>query len=155
MISISKEGRQAIRHLEFGWNHDRCDFRLSLRDCLNLQSLYIGLDHIAMWKLRLFNENKSKHQKVDVWDWRGEGKDIWKVLSQLPHGLTELKVREVDKYSWEGRISRFFEGPINPVYTHSTLIEKYEAELKENLGYLRKGRRLAAIDGQMKRRRAR
>ena len=167
MSSIGKEGRQEIQQLEFGWNHDNNqyddDYGSLLRDCLNLQRLYIGLDHRVMEDLRFFNRRHSlRHspghspQQLEIWDWRGQGEDIWKVLTQLPRSLKELKVREVrevDSFGFDGRVTRSFEGLINPLYTKCSLIEKYEAELKEYLGYLTKGRRLAAVERQMKRRR--
>ena len=135
MINIGKEGRQALRQLEFSWDDSRRDHLSILRDCINLQRLHIGLNHWMIEDLRLFNINKNKN--VDIWEWQGQGEQVWAVLCQLPRSL-ELKIREVNPLQYPGeQISLFFEGPIKPLYVGfkgDGLVEKYEAELKEKLG---------------------
>ena len=153
-VNIGKEGRQALRQLEFALDYSRRDHpehHLSkLRDCVNLQRLHIGLDHWMIKDLQLFNIYKNKDKKIDIWEWKGQGEQTWGVLCQLPRGL-ELKIREVNSFqSPDAKISTFFEGLVG----HDGVVEKYEAELKENLRCLREGQRRAAVEGQMKRRRA-
>ena len=147
-VNIGKEGRQALRQLEFTLDYysqrDYPKYHLSkLRDCVNLQRLHIGLDHCMIKDLHAVNKNK--YHKIDIWDWNGHGEQTLELLCQLPRGL-ELKIREVNSFqSPDAQISTFF-GPIKVIYPDSKsdgVVEKYEAKLKENLGRLEMKRRRA------------
>ena len=77
MVNIGYAGRTAIQELEFAWDCDRPKQHISkLKDCINLQTLHIGL----------------------IRGFVGDGEDcrefIWKLVRQLPRDL-ELRIREV------------------------------------------------------------
>ena len=113
-VNIGKEGRQALWQLEFAWDKDHPKQHISkLKDCVNLQSLYIGL--IRMGMSRLSN-------RQDIWDWEDHGECTWKLLRQLPRDF-ELKIREVGTYRREAQISPFSKvtNPVADHYTHLTL----------------------------------
>ena len=115
-----------------------------LRNCINLQKLHIGLDYGMMEKVRVINVNKSKNKKINIWE------QIRELLRQLPRDL-EWKIREADSpWSRDSQISTVFEGP-----GRGGVVEEHEAELRESLRRLRKRAHRAAVEGQVKRRRAR
>lgn len=156
MVNIGKEGRQALRQLEFVWDYSHPKNHLSvLRDCVNLQRLHIGLGHFMIDDLRAINKKKTKNQKMDIWEWMGQGEYTSELLRQLPRDL-ELKIREVNSFQdSDAQISSFFKGPIKlirPNLKNDGIVEKFEAELKENLRCLREGRCRVATERQMKRR---
>ena len=105
--------------------------------------------------LRAINKKKTKNQKMDIWEWMGQGEYTSELLRQLPRDL-ELKIREVNSFQdSDAQISSFFKGPIKlirPNLKNDGIVEKFEAELKENLRCLREGRCRVATERQMKRR---
>ena len=139
-VNLGKDGRQALRQLEFVWdyNHPRRDIS-KLRDCVNLQRLHIGLSCSIV--------DDPIHSERDMWEWDQQGDRIWKLLRRLPHDL-QLKIRKVERY--QRQICPFFEDdqhrPRHQAVCfmyHSWLskLEKFEAELKENLRRRREGLR--------------
>lgn len=143
LVNIGRRGRQAIRELEFAWDSpDEHNHLLILTDCHNLQRLHFGLNHWNIEDIRDYNicENGwwwkgEEKRNVDIWEWKGQGMYILNVLYHLPRDL-EVKIREVRPlYYAPEQMSRFFEGPIK--LQSDSLVEKYEAELKERLGYAR------------------
>ena len=72
--------------------------------------------------LRAINKNKTKNQKMDIWEWMGQGEYTSELLRQLPRDL-ELKIREVGTYRREAQISPFSKvtNPVADHYTHLTL----------------------------------
>ena len=151
MVNIGKEGRQTLQKLEFIWDFGDPERQLlsKLRDCTNLRKLHIGLYHSTTQNLRDFNKHKSKHQKKDLWEWCGQGEQTWELISQQPYGL-ELKIRE-------GHFFYILQQPLTDIFgaPASTVVGKFEAELKEALRRLGKGKRRAAVEGWIKQRRAR
>ena len=169
-VRIGKEGRQALRQLEFAWSFNHPKKHTSkLGDCINLQRLHIGLNRIKM-------EGLSLRENPNIWKWRGHGEHTLKLLYQLPRGL-ELKIRQVGSHM--GEISPFFEGDQptgRPIYPDGPdfwyqgeegtefefkegVVEEFEAKLKESLKQsdmpvvqeVQGRRRNAAIVGEKKR----
>lgn len=87
-VNIGKAGRQALRQLQFALDYDSQRNYLKhhvskLRDYINLQRVYIRLDHCMIKNLYT--------QKIDIWDWKGYSEKNLELLSQLPSSL-ELKI---------------------------------------------------------------
>ena len=119
MVNIGKEGGQALRRLEFIWEFSDSKYHLlsKLRDCTNLQRLYIGLDFSTMPDLEEFNERKSKSQKKNLWEWEGQGEQVWELIpqQQQPDSL-ELKIREAYYANVLGRgLTTLFDRPASDV----------------------------------------
>ena len=150
MARIGREGRQALRQVEFVWDFTNSKYHLSsqLRDCTQLQRLHIGFHYWITGDLQEFNEFKSRYQQKDLWEWEGQGEKVWEVISRQPDGL-ELKIREEYYHHCPYQRTTIFEVPA------SGAVEEFEAELKEGLRRLGRGKRRAAVEGWIKQRRAR
>ena len=132
-VNIGKDGREAIRQLEFPWDYEYPMQPVSrLGECISLQRLHIGLNRTMMPSFSL---------RQDIWE--AYGISILRALHALPPHV-DLKIREVGMCSPEAQISPFFEGvqptgrpmyPLSAVHFFGefddSVVEKFEAMLKE------------------------
>ena len=140
IVNIGKEGREALRQLQFAWSFNHPQKHTSkLGDCINLQKLHIGIYRVQMPRL-------GPLENADIWKWRRHGVNTSKLLYKLPRSV-EFKIREVTPH--EEVISHFFEGDQRnewPIYPEEPpdedapihdfnegLVEEFEARVKETV----------------------